>query len=299
MTAIATRAPSAHRPTWGQAFWAVIGGTIFGSLVTLVLLLPLWAIGLPVPFLDEGTSGRGWPWRVDGLWSLAADVGPLLIAGYGLSFGTHAFLRRHTDVAAPFTPLAVTAAAVGWVTIAPVSGASVLGVSGLAAFIALVVVARESSIREGRWRWTRTWAVLALGAGFGLAGASLSYGYLHPLTAGSDEAGEAKRGRVTVPVFLRNDGRADVRVLAVTVPRIEVDARRYTDRTYAPGDYDSVLAPVTGMVLGGNTSDHIELQVPCVGASRTIDRVDVRMRVHARELNQTVRLAPVFVGRCG
>lgn len=299
MTAIATHAPRAQRPTWGQAFWAVIGGTLFGWVVTLVLLLLLWAIGLPTPFLDEGTSGRGWPWRVDGLWSLAADVGPLLVAGYGLSFGTHAFLRRHTDVAAPFTPLAVTAAAVGWVTIGPVSEASVLGVSGLAAFIALVVVARESAIREGRWRWTRAWAVLTLVAGFGLAGASLSYGYLHPLTAGTDGAGEAERGRVTVPVFLRNEGRADVRVLGVTVPRIEVDARRYTDRTYAPGDYDSVMVPVAGLVLGGNRSDHIDLRVPCVGASRTIDRVDVRMRVRGRELNQTVRLPPVFVGRCG
>ena len=47
MTAIATRAPRAPRPTWAQAFWAVVGGSILGGIVAILgsLLLPL---GLPM-----------------------------------------------------------------------------------------------------------------------------------------------------------------------------------------------------------------------------------------------------------
>lgn len=298
MTALATRPPRTARPTWGQSFWAVIGGSLFAWVGSLLIFLPLYLVGVPTQFTD-GTTGLGWPYRIEGPWSLAADVGPLLVAGYVFSFGVAAFLQRHTDVAAPLTPLAVTAAAVGWVMIGNVSNSGVLGVSGLAAFIALVVVARETSVREQRWRWTRAWALLTVVAGLGLAAATVSYGVLHPLSVGTAELSSLEDGRANVTVYLHNDGRADVRLIDVTVPMVDAVAKVYRDGEYAPGDLDSLSVPIDGLVLEHDVSTFggVELTFPArCPSSRTLDRVVVRMRVRGRVVDQVVRFPPVAVG---
>ncbi len=302
MTALAPRGPRTARPTWGQSFWAVVGGSLFAWCASLLVFLPLDLIGVPIQFTD-GTTGLGWPYRIEGPWSLAADVGPLLLAGYVFAFGVGSFLQRHTDIAAPLTPLAVAAAALGWVMIGNVSHSGLLEVSGLAAFIALVVVAREASVREGRWRWTRPWALLTLIAALGLTAATLSYGFLHPLSAGTAELSSLKDGRANVTVYLHNDGRADVRLVDVTLPDVNAVAKVYRDGEYAPGDLDSLSVPIDGLVLKrdvSSSSGPIELTLPArCPSSRSLDRVVVRLRVHGRTLDQVVRFPPVAVGCVG
>lgn len=300
MTALATHAPRPLRPTAGQAIWAVIGGSIFAWACTLVMMIPLFVIGLPMPFNDE-TTGMGWPWRIDGPWSFAADAGPLLVSGFVFAWGVDAFLSRHTGITAPRTPLAPTAIIVGWVTVNGASNAGFVGFNGLVAFTTLVVVARLLATRERKpWRWSRMKAVLALIVGVGLAGATVSYGFLHPLTAGSSQLITTMDGRAAISVSFWNEGRADARLLEVTVPGLPTRARIYNGGSATLEEWDTVMDPVAGTVIRGEGSTHdVELTLPnrCL-PPRLVDRVDVRMRVHGRTVRQVVRLDPPVYARC-
>lgn len=281
MTAIAGPAPRAQRPTWGQALWAVIGGSIFAFAGGVLVLLPMLAIGLPMP-LEEATTGRGWPWRVEGPWSLAADVGPLLLMGFVFAYGVEAFLVRHTDVVMWRAPLVLAAALLGWVTFGGVSKAGVAG-GGLGTFVLLVILARELSIRERpRWRWTPVKAWLTLITGLALVGATLSYGFLHPLSgsiSGSDSLRDS--GQVTLRGGLQNQGRSDVRLLAITAPGAETVRFK------------------VGEIVGTEAFDggEFEIVARCSAAS-SLDRLHVRLRVLGQDVDQVVRLNRLGSGGC-
>jgi hypothetical protein len=280
------------RPTWWHAVCAVIGGSIVGFVAAFVALIPFYS-WLPIQFTD-GMTGRGWPWRIEGLWSFAADVGPLLFCGGAFAFGAEAFISRHTRIACRRAPIALAAATVGWVSLGGVSRAGLLAADGVLPFVVIVVVVREASVHERTLiRWTRARAAAAVGAGLVLALTSISYGLLHPLTAGSAELGtQGKRGPV-LHASLHNDGDAKVTLLGASVPGIDVLRARTIDETVgATSAIDDQMRPVAGATIAGDGLRDIQFELPTACASTVIDRIDVRLRVRGRTLDQVVRLAP-------
>lgn len=286
---------TATRVTWGQAFWAVVAASIMAAFALLVPLFLLAWMGLPFPVAVE-VSGRGWPWRIEGPWSLVADIGPLLLVGAVFAWFAEAYTSRHTSVPTRRLPIALTAALLGWVTINRPTNAGLIGAGGLATFLALLVVTREMSGRERRpWRWTpRTaWAALVLVSV--LVPASVSYGLLHPLNA---EQAQANSGS-SFDFSLRNDGRADVRVLSVAVASVPSRALVAPADSYesSPDDPDSGMVPLAGRTIAGSASERVTIvRTGRCFPPRTIDRVNVRLRVLGRTVDQVVRIEPVSFG---
>jgi hypothetical protein len=270
---------------------AVIGGSIVGFVVAFVaLLLLFW---LPIQFTD-GMTGRGWPWRIEGPWSFAADVGPLLFCGGAFAFGAAAFIGRHTGIECRRAPIAVAAATMGWVSLGGVSQAGLLTSNGFLAFIVIVVVVREASVHERTpMRWTRSRAAAAIGAVLVLALTSVSYGLLHPLTAGTAELGTATKRGTVLSAYLHNDGGAEVTLVSVALPGIALQrARTFDESVSSSAKIDDQMRPVAGATIAGKGSRETELQLPARCAAAVIDRVNVRLRVHGQTLDQVVRLAP-------
>lgn len=292
LTSMEARRPV--RPTWLQTVGAVIGGSIIAWLLTLAWLLPVAALELFPIHLGE-TSGHGWPWRIDGPWSLAADFGPLMLCGAALAVGVEAFTVKWTGVRPRRLPLALVVAAVGWVMVGNVSNGGVLSVGGLVAFVAVVSVARECSVRERRpLKWTRGGIALIAVAGLVLAATSVSYGMLHPLTAGDggDSTVALKNGRAEMSVFLRNEGRLDVHVLSVDIPGVNVTRVRTDNEAVKEAlTIDGLMKPIAGSRIAGGASRVAYLTIAspsCIGA--TIDRFNVRLSISGRRLQQVVRL---------
>jgi hypothetical protein len=286
---------TATRVTWRQAFWAVVGATVLGAFATLPPLLALTVIGLPLPTAEDA-SGQGWPWRIGGPWSLAADIGPLVLVGGAFAWFAERFTSTHTRAPTRRLPIAATAALLGWMTVNRPTNPGLIGASGLATFLALMVVTREMSGRERRpWRWTprSAWAALVLACTLALA--SLSYGFLHPLSAGVADSS----GRDRFEVTLRNDGRADVRLLSVTVPLLRTRALvgPADSYEYSPDDPDAGMVPISGKTITGGDWEQIAV-VRAAGCStpRTVDRLNVRLRVLGRTVDQMVRIDPVALG---
>jgi hypothetical protein len=253
-------------PSWLRVIGAVIGGTLFAWASLFVILLPFAELGF-VPVTVDGTSGQGWPWRIDDAWSLAADIGPLLVFGAVFAAGVEAFTGGWTGVRGRRLPIAVVAAAVGWI---PVNGEreGLLAVSGLAGFLAVLWVARQYSVVERRRiRWTRPRVALIAAGVLALAAVSLSYGTLHPLTAGGpDRIAPGEFG-----FWLRNEGRGPVRVRS-----IEIADPRVTRARLAPG----------GATIPRDDSRLVHLTGRCA----PLDRVVVRLHVAGHDVTQTVHL---------
>lgn len=270
---------------------AVIGGSIVGFAAAFVALLP--AFWLPIQFTN-GMTGRGWPWRIEGPWSLAADVGPLLFCGTAFAFGAAAFIGRHTGVECRRVPIALAAATIGWVSLGGVSQGGLLALNGFLAFIVIVVVVREASVHERMpMRRTRSRVAAAVGAVLVLALTSVSYGLLHPLTPGTAELGTPTKQGTVLSAFLHNDGGAEVTLVSATLPGIELQrARTFDESVPSDASIDDHMRPVAGATIAGKGSRDIELQLPARCATAVIDRVNVRLRVHGRTLDQVVRLAP-------
>ena len=104
--------PPDLRPTWFQSAGAVIGGLIFGYLLSLVWFIPLALLEV-IPLPADTRTGNGWPWAVDDAWSLAADLGPLPLAGACLALGIESFTVKWTGVLPQRLPLVVTAGLLG------------------------------------------------------------------------------------------------------------------------------------------------------------------------------------------
>jgi len=78
MTALA--APWTAGPSLGRTVWAVVWGCVLGAVALGGLLFGLMLVGVPV-LSESGATGWGTPWRVEGLWSFAANLGPLAVFG--------------------------------------------------------------------------------------------------------------------------------------------------------------------------------------------------------------------------
>ena len=77
MTALA--APIALRTGWLRALWAAAVGWVVAGLGALLLRSVLSeTVRWPDPV--GRAPGVGWPWRIEGWWSVAADIGPALLA---------------------------------------------------------------------------------------------------------------------------------------------------------------------------------------------------------------------------
>jgi hypothetical protein len=292
LTSMGARRPV--RPTWLQTVGAVIGGSIFACALTLAWLLPVAALELFPGQVGGETSGHGWPWRIEGPWSLAADFGPLMLCGAALAVGVEAFTVKWTGVRPRRLPLALVVAAVGWVMVGNVSNGGVLSVGGLVAFVAVVSVARECSVRERRpFKWTRGGiAVIAL-AVLVFAATSVSYGMLHPLLANDGNSTVAlKNGRAEMSVFLRNEGPLDVHVLSVDIPGVNViRVRTDNEAVKEAPTIDGLMKPIAGSQIASDASRVAYLTIAspgCIGA--TIDRFNVRLSISGRRLEQLVRL---------
>ena len=178
-------------------------------------------------------------------------------------------------------PIAVASALVGWVLVGNADQADLLGVGGIIALIIVVAVARESAIQERRGpRWT-PWTIAAgVVVVLALTGASASYGYLHPLSAGTAEQSHVKDERAIVDVYLHNDGRAGVKLRALSVPGVrDLRVEYQAGRTVTP-----------------DGSFPLRLSVPC--SAGTLDRLHTEIRVRGVELDQVVRLAPPVSVSC-
>jgi len=179
-------------------------------------------------------------------------------------------------------PLVLAAALLGWVTLGGVSKAGLAG-GGFGTFVLLVILARELSIRERpRLRWTpvKAWATLI--TGLALVAATMSYGFLHPLSASADGGASGMNdGRLVLRGWLQNEGRSDVRLLAITAPGTETVRFK------------------VGEIVGSESFDggEFEIVARCSAAS-SLDRLYVRQRVLGQDVDQVVRLNRVDSGGC-
>jgi hypothetical protein len=269
------------RPSWGRAVLAVITGWWIALFLNLLWLLPLGGLGVPFAWGRDG--GHGWPWRIEGAWSLAADVGPLLLASTAFAFGAGLVLAKDWGLQAPRLALIAASTLVGWVAVSTMADPGLLPVNGLVAFTGLVAVARWSAWRPRlRLRWTPALVVAAVLAGVALAATSVSYGLLHPLRAAVNSGDPVfTDGHARLEIGLLNEGRLDVQLLAVELPGLGVNESLDGARIVGDG-FGSAYVTVAA-------------EEPCV--ERTVDRVRVRMRVggvgstQVLSLEEPVRIA--------
>ena len=164
-------------------------------------------------------------------------------------------------------------------TIGGTENSGLLVTNGALTFIAMIVGVRTFAVHEHRpIRWTRPLAVATLVAVCALALASISYGLLHPLSSGTAEMWDRPSVTHSLQTYLHNDGRARVELVSVTVPGVALAGSRSDER------------PIAGAPVIHEDTRLLELDIAQPCRSTVIDRLDVRYRVHGRELSQVVRL---------
>ena len=149
MSTMALEGTEARRPTWFGTFGAVIGASILAWPLTLLWFVPLALLGWSRS-PSAIASGHGWPWRIDGVWSFAADLGPLLLCGIAFAWSFEALLGRFAGYRRqPSLVLALVVAAVGWVTVVPSAQPGLVPFNTFGAFVVVIVVARSVRHRPG------------------------------------------------------------------------------------------------------------------------------------------------------
>jgi hypothetical protein len=276
MTALA--APRTYSPGWWRTAWAVALGVVLAGIVSTILQTTLAStVGWPDPTSMTAVPGLGWPWRIDGPWSLAADLGPALLFGAIFAWGAQMVLGAREGITALRPSIALTAAALVLLT----RGMSEFVAFNLPVMVALVIVVRLRAgcpRRSAQWTWKRiAAALLAYGA---LGATTVSYGRLNALSA--DDA-EITKAHVTIPV--RGIGNDIVNLTSVRVPDAPAGV---TVGVWNPSR-TSVSLVDGASILPGEVV-RIALGVPPRCSPGTVDRLDVRMKVGDRELHQTVRL---------
>jgi hypothetical protein len=301
----AVPARAAEPPSWWGTILAVIAGSIAAWALLILVALPLAILNVIPLGTDSGDAG--WPWRIDGPWSVAADLGPTLAVAIVVAFCVAFYLTTRTGVRPRRWPLALVAVTVGWL---PVTGGArgLLAVSGTVAFVAIVFTARRWALAERRpLRWSRPVAVAILVAGLALAAVSVSYGALHPLTAKSANGRTValKHGHSgRVAVTLENRGPLDARILGVSVPgapglRVERARTDDPDRHVGP-TIESLMNPLAGSRVKSGQSvifAYLNLSAAACGgdggrSSWNVDDLNFRLRVAGLTRTQTVHLAP-------
>jgi hypothetical protein len=279
------------RLRWGQAIGAVLGGWLFAWVFALLWVMPLSMLRLMPLMPPDGVSGNGWPWRIDGVWSLAADAGPLLVAGLSVAFGIVIFTSKWTGVSPRRLPFVLVAATLGWLPLGA-GESGLLRVGGAVAFFAMVWLTRNYSGRKGTpLRWTRARALATIAGVLALAATSFSFGLTHPLETRYVGQASYAHGATTFHLELANIGLADVRVLGIDVP-----ARRLTEALTENGLREAPTTEGLFKPLAGSTiaSGKDRMAIVSIASSAcvigTVDRVGVRLRVAGQTVRQVVHL---------
>lgn len=275
MTAIA--APLTLRPGWWRTIWAVLLGWVAASLaMSMVQHTVAGQVEWPDP-LSPRPFAFGWPWPLEGPWSLAADLGPALLYGGVFAWvAVGALGERGRRV-----PLALAAAAL----VLFVRGGAFIQVDLLSTVVLVVVLRRETPHTRRPVRWTPLAIALTVLAVPALATATVSYGRLNALSATSAMVTTSKKGREYLTVSLRALGNDIVNVASIDVPG-QPDV---VVRAWSPAG--STVHSVEGASIHPGESVDFALRMPnrCAGPSKA-DRLDVRMKVGDRDHHQVVRI---------
>ncbi len=277
MTAIP--APIVLRPGWARTIWAAIWGCLLAGLgMTLVRAWVSGVVEWPDP--ANRAPGVGWPWRIEGPWSLAADLGPALLFGALFAWPAMSMVSGHDGIAARRGPTLLAAAALALVSWQDAY------VSLPLALVPLVFLLRHESTRPRR-RFRRAPLTIGLAAMIvaALTTATVSYGRVNALSAESGAVGTSNRGHEYLEIPLRGLGNDIVNVRSVSVPgRPDVVIRAWDWIGHG-------VHPVDGLSIHPGETGRLALRMPqtCTGPIR-IDRLDVRMDVGDRPHRQLVRL---------
>jgi hypothetical protein len=297
-----------ERVGWWHAILAVLAGSLVAGIGCLLVLVVLDFVHLvPYGFGDPPGSAR--PWRIDSPWALAADLGPLLAVSFAFAGVTNWYLTQRNGVHARRWPLALVAAAVGWL---PLAGdqRGFVGASGGAAFCVVVIAARAwSATARKPMRWSRPIVAALAAATVAFGAVSVTYGMLHPLAAknGTSPASATLRhGRSQqLDFILENRGPADARVLGVTLAgsrglrllRVQLGGARGTPtrdlrfktRTIEPGAKLPLFAQLGSRACEGPGGQRLA----------ALRALDVRLEVAGSQRTQHVVLDEPLRVRCG
>lgn len=279
----------------------MIAGWIVAWAAFALVVWPLSELHV-IPLNAESLPGTGWPWRIDGLWAFLADLGPLLAAGFAYAAGASFYLRRLTGVAPRRWPLALLAAAVGWIPLVD-NRPGLLGVSGGVAFLVMVWATRSWSVHERKpTRFSRPQLAAAALVAAALFVLSFSYGALHPFAVDSSDLTDIRLedGRARLRINVENAGPFPARVLGIGLPsaqglRLE---RLQTDsgRAEAP-TLEGLFQPLGRPTLDSGAHSPVYLTVASkscgrreASASWTLEELDIRLRTAGVERIQRVPL---------
>lgn len=278
MTAIP--APITLRPGWWRTAWAAVWGCLVAGIG--MTLLRGWVSGaVEWPDPANRAPGVGWPWRLEGPWSLAADVGPALVFGFLFAWSAMSMVSGPDGIAARRVPTMLAAAALALLTWrdAYVS----LNPFALAP---LILILRHESTRPRRpvRRIPVTVGLTAVTA-VALAAATASYGRVNALSAEGGMVGTSNRGHEYLEIPLRSLGNDILNLRSVSVPgRPDVVIRAWDWIGHG-------VHPVDGLSVFPGETGRLALRMPqtCTGPIR-IDRLEIRMDVGDRPHRQLVRL---------
>jgi hypothetical protein len=271
-----------------------------------------------VPFAGDDQPGIGWPWRIDGPWAAAADLGPMLGGSFAFAAATSAYLYQRTGVRSIRWPLGLVAAIVGWL---PFTGSrhGLIVVSGGVALAAVVIAARRWSIVPRRplpsSRALCAGLVLAIAAALGVV--SASYGALNPLAVRETEGSTVplRQGRSAMLGFaVENRGPLTARVQGIAVvnePQLAdvapiriASARLDSGRAEAP-TLAGLFKPFEPQRLPSGESVRVYLtlsvaacRLPGTSMDLRLRELDIRLRTVGRERTQRVRLEHDLRVRC-
>lgn len=279
MHVTAIPAPIALRSGWWRALWATVLSWIVAGLGTAMVGSVLSAaVAWPDP-LDRPV-GVGWPWRIEGPWSLAADLGPALLFGVLFAWSAISLVYAGNGITPRRLPTALVAA--GFVLL---SWGGFLQLNVLA-IVALAFLLRRESVHP-RLRFRRTPLTIGVAAALvaALAAATVSYGRVNALSADWGPVSTSNRGHHYRTVALRGVGSEIVNLESVSVPEHpEVVVRAWSWIGSGVSDIDGL-----SVVPGESPSLALRLPQDCTAPIR-IDRLDVRMKVGDRAHHQVVRV---------
>jgi hypothetical protein len=307
-------APVSREPSrygLGSALWALLAGSLLAFAMLVILAIGLSASPLQIfETRYPQVPGRGWPWRIDGVWAAVADIGPWLLVGTLVAYGVGLYVGWRTGRPRARWPIGLCAILVGWIPLAQGADAGILGVGGGLAFFAMWWTTHKvATVPRPRLPGSpRLRIALGVTLAAALTGVSVSYAALHPIRASTSDspshvtlrAGLSER----LAVFVHNDGPLPARVLRISladapdlrIARVERDGPAThgptSDSLYSPAGHPQITAGrqrILWLTIRGPRS--------CSLVRPTVTALDVLLTVAGVHRIQHVPLArPVHVG---
>jgi hypothetical protein len=242
--------PSQPRlPGWIAATVSLVVGWFASAVAISLLYIAANLVGaISQPYGSHAGVVNEWPYADNGLWSLLANFGVILIALVLATFATSWWLRKkHVHVSDG--RLAVVLLFTGWV---PLTTAGPAG--GLVGFlIALVLVRHWVARHEDHLALKYATVLVAV-----LSTVVLSYGLLHPLWTASVIPTLSVGKQRGVEIYVHNAARVGVTVDRVEAPGFPYSGLRPARLHLAPGaDGLMVLSVSSGNGCG---TDHLGIR---------------------------------------